>query len=242
MNATTIYTLSDPRSGEVRYVGKTTKSLKVRIANHVSRAKCGENRYTATWIRSLPTRPVIKALAIVENELGSETEIRLIALLRGRGYRLTNLTEGGEGALGLPSSRKGQHLSAEHRANIGAAKIGHTHTAETKAKLAIAARIVHTGRKRPAETSARISAALMGRSLSPEHRAKLKGNQNSKGVVPSQETRARISLALMGNKNCVGNINSLGYHHTADAKAKITAANHRRWARVRLTKEKGTTQ
>lgn len=52
-----IYTLSDPISDEVRYIG-ITKNLKKRYREHIRESKLN-NRHKSTWIRSLSELPKI---------------------------------------------------------------------------------------------------------------------------------------------------------------------------------------
>ena len=105
----------------------------------------------------------------------------------------------------ISASKIGKKFSAEHRANIGAAKIGTRATAETRAKMSAA----KAGKKHSAEHRAKNSAANTGRKLSDEH-------------------RANLSAAMIGNKGALGYKNSLGYKHTAEARAKISAARRKK--------------
>jgi hypothetical protein len=64
----------------------------------------------------------------------------------------------------------------------------------------------HRTRPRSAETNARISAALTGKKLSEEHRAKCSRGRKGKpsprkGVILSKEQRERMRLARLGTKH-----------------------------------------
>jgi len=106
-------------------------------------------------------------------------------------------------------------LTAEHKAKISAARMGHKTSAETRAKIG-AAGIGRPGPRKgvqlSAETKARISAskraaaakkrehamrislALVGRTLTPEHRAKIGATQRGKPKpTHSPETKAKMS-------------------------------------------------
>jgi hypothetical protein len=101
---TRIYTLSDPRTEEVRYVGKTVTSLPQRFSIHLatSRSKVRGRSHTAAWIRSLEAdgvRPVIRQIDIAGDDW-VECERRWIAKFRADGADLTNHTDGGEGMAG----------------------------------------------------------------------------------------------------------------------------------------------
>lgn len=82
-------------------------------------------------------------------ERGLDREREVIAVLRANGARLTNLTDGGEGCLGMV-------LSPESRAKLSAAQRGRKHSPEHVANQAAALR----GKKHSPERRAAISAAL----------------------------------------------------------------------------------
>ena len=67
MPITTIYTLSDPITGLVRYVGKT-RNPKQRIRNHLGKR---ENNHKGNWIESLRRQglePVVNFIDEVPTE------------------------------------------------------------------------------------------------------------------------------------------------------------------------------
>ena len=96
-----IYTLADPLSKEIRYVGLTTRSLKERFYQHCN-AK--SNSYKYNWIKKLKKKnlkPVIEILDTAENiEELRELEIYWIEQLKHWGFKLVNLTQGGQGSFG----------------------------------------------------------------------------------------------------------------------------------------------
>ena len=92
-------------------------------------------------------------------------------------------------------------------------------------------------------TKARLSAALTGKKRTPEMIGKL--SEAHKGQSPSLETRAKLSLALKGNKNCLGQRpnaetrakmsasrrgqkHTLGHRHSPETRAKMSAAHRAR--------------
>lgn len=86
-----IYGLADPRTGQIRYVGKTTKKLKDRLAGHLSGARAGRPG-VGEWMRSLTSPPLI--IVLEEEPLSwQEAEKRWIASLPD----LVNLHRGGGG-------------------------------------------------------------------------------------------------------------------------------------------------
>ena len=48
-----IYTLEHPITKEIRYIGKTTRSLKKRLSEHVSEASFNHGVHKINWINSL---------------------------------------------------------------------------------------------------------------------------------------------------------------------------------------------
>jgi hypothetical protein len=95
---------------------------------------------------------------------------------------------------------RGHKLSDEHKAAISAAKIGRKHTAQARDNMRKAQAGAGLGRKLSAEHVLSISNGLKGRIVSAETRAKIAianvGNKNSLGRVISEETRAKF----LGNK------------------------------------------
>jgi hypothetical protein len=194
---TKIYILRHPLTAEIRYAGKTIYPLSIRLSNHISDAKKRQNgsRYVLNWIRKIhPLVPDIELVCEVDGN-GNVEETACIKRLRESGCRLTNLTDGGEGMAGHKPV-----FTAEHRAKISAAKMGHAVTAETRAKL----RAASLGHKASLEVRAKLSARLMG-------------NRHSVGRKHSAETKAKMSAAHKGNKNAVG------HKWTDEQKARASA-------------------
>jgi hypothetical protein len=85
-----IYTLTDPRDGTIRYVGKTTKTLNERLAGHLASPT---NPAMRLWINTLIGQrlaPLITLAATApETRLGDEEE-RLIRRHIKQGHRLFN--------------------------------------------------------------------------------------------------------------------------------------------------------
>ncbi len=103
----------------------------------------------------------------------------------------------------LRAANLGRKLSPEHRAKIAAKmtgkpgpNLGRKWSAEVVEKL----RAASTGKLHSEQAKLRISESLTGRTLTPEHRAKL---SISKAGVPrqwvaTQETRRKLSVAMTG--------------------------------------------
>ena len=157
-----IYVLKHPDTLEIRYVGKTVRSLSRRLGNHIANAKGNKhNKHLSNWVISILNdnkRPIIELLEECEYSVWQEREKFWISQFPN----LINLTEGGDGCLGfihddstkeklrmamigrkhteefkqaMSLRLKGKPLSEEHKANIGKANSGKKATDATKKKL-----------------------------------------------------------------------------------------------------------
>lgn len=103
---TRIYTLTDPRTKEIRYVGKTIKTLQQRLTAHlydINRTKT----HKSNWIREVMSEdltPIIEEIETLPWNVSQEAEMYWIAQFQAWGFRLVNLTKGGEGTLGRVGS------------------------------------------------------------------------------------------------------------------------------------------
>jgi len=192
---TTIYTLADPRNGEVRYIGKTAATLKHRYGQHIYE---NLNTHKCNWIKSLKSvglRPVIEELEKVEDEEWKGAERFWIESLRQMGCRLTNIDSGGWGGT----------ARSQHTKNLISAKnSGKIRTEETKRKISAAKTGVpavwNKGRVMSEETKQKISAAKKGitswnKGLSWPDEIKLKMSAARKGHPVSLEHRKKLSEA-----------------------------------------------
>jgi hypothetical protein len=192
-----VYCLIDPRTEEIRYIGKTVATLPMRLSQHIYAATHNKwQSHVNNWIRSLlhgGDRPVIRVLSVVsDKETLSREECRLIEYYRKRGARLTNLTNGGDGAPGrVLSDASIKKMRQAHLGNPG----------------------YWTGKKRDPETGRKISEANKGRIAW------------NKGIPMSEDQKLKVSIArkgkCIGNKNAVGN---RGNKRPQDVCAKISAA------------------
>jgi hypothetical protein len=92
-----IYTLNDPETGEIRYIGQTVNSVHRRLTKHISDSK-RLNTHVNCWIKSLikkGIKPVIQELDSCLIEELDQTEIYWISQFKNWGFNLVNLTEGG---------------------------------------------------------------------------------------------------------------------------------------------------
>jgi hypothetical protein len=112
-----VYSLLDPRTGDVRYIGKSSIGMKRPREHQIA---CGRKAKThnARWLRELWADGERVPLILVLEECDSEAqvlarEIVLIALFREAGFNLTNITNGGDGI-------SGHKMSPETRARMSA--------------------------------------------------------------------------------------------------------------------------
>jgi len=117
-NKTFIYTLSDPNTKEIRYIGKSN-NLNYRLKKHINESK-NKRTHKEKWVDSLIVKglsPIIEILDIVDETAWSFYETYWISQFKTWGFDLTNGTSGGEGSDGFK---------------------GKTHSNETKEKCRIA--------------------------------------------------------------------------------------------------------
>ncbi len=91
-----IYSLSDPETGKIRYVGKTLNSLEKRLRDHIYFSKRNDF-YSSRWVRSLlrkNLRPVINLIEICDENNWEDRERHWIREM-GKTCNLTNTLEGG---------------------------------------------------------------------------------------------------------------------------------------------------
>jgi group I intron endonuclease len=130
MEITYIYTLSDPITGEVRYVGKTN-STKRRLYAHIKESSGTKKSHKINWIKSLlvnKSKPKITVIDTVSVSEWQFWETFWIEQFKQWGCKLTNLTLGGEGGKGyrhsnyakkkMRDSKLGKPLSEEHKSKI----------------------------------------------------------------------------------------------------------------------------
>ncbi len=91
-----LYTLSDPRDGNVRYIGKAVNAQK-RLASHLRDAR---RRKTPVyvWLNELRALALLPVLLVVETCSAENWETReraLIAEARAKGVALLNVANGG---------------------------------------------------------------------------------------------------------------------------------------------------
>ncbi len=146
----TIYILSDPRTDEIRYVGKTTRVLARRLREHLQAAGLKKHTHKTHWLlqlKELGLKPLIEEVEVTA--VADEAEMFWIEQFRALGFKLVNSTVGGEGrrcGSKLPAETRAKmsaiHMGKKripftdlHKANIATARARQQFTAETRAKM-----------------------------------------------------------------------------------------------------------
>jgi len=162
-------------AGEIRYVGKTETTLARRLRRHLREASVATpgKRHVFDWIRSVAYDVNIVTLEKNPFDLG-EAERAWIATLRRYGCALTNVAEGGNGAVvyGRTPWNKGKKgVSAETSAMMAAsarARIRTPHTEESREKISEALK----GHPKLIESGRRCGLMMAGRQFTKESRRK----------------------------------------------------------------------
>lgn len=85
------------------YIGKANDPVS-RFQQHIKAAKNGEPWYVCRWLRKLITEgrtPTLEVLMTVPAVWWEQYEIGLISRFRKAGFKVLNMTSGGEGAVGM---------------------------------------------------------------------------------------------------------------------------------------------
>ncbi len=189
-----IYALTEsgqaPTVESIRYIGKTSWKSGYRLWAHIKDVRRGSTLHVHNWMRRLSTDPTIHCLLITSHEDAGFYERLLIAAFKNHGARLTNLTDGGEGVIGLRHSNESrQRMSASHRG----VKLGEAHAAKLRDVLRTVARLPQTLAAR-AKSIKEVTAR-------PEVRAKMSAAAKKRRLT--DEDKAKISLTLTGKKQSV---------------------------------------
>jgi hypothetical protein len=94
-----IYSLSDPRTNDVRYIGKTS-NVKNRFKKHIKVSLDNIVTLKDEWIyelKNINLKPVIEILDIGDDLNINDLEIYWISQFKTWGFNLANMTIGGEG-------------------------------------------------------------------------------------------------------------------------------------------------
>jgi group I intron endonuclease len=152
-----IYGLIDPRTNQIRYVGKTN-NIKQRLFDHIRHSKL-KITYKDKWICNLLSQN-LKPIIVTLEECGenwAEREIYHISLYEN----LTNLTKGGEGLNGYIFTEEHKNKISENHHDVSGHNnpmFGKTHTDDVKEKIGK----INLGRKHTSDSKQKMSEKRKG--------------------------------------------------------------------------------
>lgn len=141
-----VYTLSNPISKEVRYIGKTCSPLTQRLNEHIYECKRSRRKST-NWVKSLLNKGLIPLIEVLDECTCEEVcnlETYWIYQFKCWGFNLTNHTTGGEGGYRIETPEEKERRREKFRGEKNPF-YGRHHSEETKKKISEASR----GRKMP---------------------------------------------------------------------------------------------
>ncbi len=226
-----IYGITDHNSN-IRYVGKTSRNLELRLKEHIKDDKRGHKYY---WLKKLNNDVEIFLIDEVSEKESNYWEIFYIQLFKNWGFDLVNKTEGGDGGKGFKHSDETKKIISEHskkqvftderKLNISLGKLGKK-----------CPKCGRKGHKHSEETKKKIGEKSKGRTWSLSEEAKKKIGERNKGKIMPYEMKKRISDTLKGRKpskelvdksiiNRKAKALERGFFHSEEVKMKIKKSN-----------------
>lgn len=216
-----IYALIDPRTDEMRYIGKTCNP-KERLATHIREARNGSILHSRRWIHGVTLSGNLPELVILEecenNDLANESEKFWIASMKFIGCNLTNKTSGGDGQ-----------------------SLGYKPTPEVIEKI----RLAGLGKKRSEETRNRIKIAFNTPEMKTRRKQiveELKKNNpkwlekvryGRTGQPMSEEAKKKISNSWTPERKAIHALKQRSLPFDDRRKAQLKAALKSRWDKYR---------
>jgi hypothetical protein len=211
-----IYILRDPRDGEVRYVGKTVHKLSDRLRGHVCDAKRQKSR-VSNWIKVLSRvglRPIVEQIEEAAGDWAVRESYWIAFYRKLVGDKLTNLTDGGDGAHGRrPNAATLEKMSATHKAR-------------------------YTDPEERRRTGESVRSALSNPEWSAEQSARLRRRWAMPGAkeAQSEKLRAASSSETAKAKRSESGRKAWTLERREAARERLRATANLRWARVRSEK------
>lgn len=193
-----IYTLVDPVTNEIRYVGKTV-NLKARLSKHLYWSSLKNNKdYKSNWIKKLLRNklvPIMNIVQKIDEKYWKECEIYWISYFKGIGCPLTNTDPGGLGMRrGYKPSKETIRKMVETRK-----KNGYIPSKET-IKKGIDTRRKNGTIYKSKSVRKKMSIAAKSRSpISEETRKRL--SKSHIGIKPTEDQNIKKSITMAKKKN-----------------------------------------
>ncbi len=109
-----VYALKEPNNGPIRYVGQTTVSLKHRLSQHICSAQRENKTYVHKWINKLLRQGLSPNIILIQPDAELHiSEQKWIQKLSEAGFRLTNLSDGGDGNPGYKHTEESKQKIAK---------------------------------------------------------------------------------------------------------------------------------
>lgn len=220
-----IYGLSDPRSGELRYIGKSV-SPRERLTTHIREARKGSVLHSRRWVAGLladGAKPDMFIFEHCDDTAGAnEAECFWIASMRLAGCDLTNRTFGGDG------QSPGYSPSQETIRKVSAKTKGMKRTEEQKERLRKAFNTPEV-RKRRREATEKLVLT------NPEWLAKVRAGR--KGKPCSEKTKSRMSSAWTAERKAKHAAEKSALPFDDRWRKQLASASKSRWDKYRLRKD-----
>ena len=179
------YLVTNQANGK-QYIGVTSSALSRRWRDHLSKARRGSRTALHAAIRKYgEDQFVIRVIASVSSKQeAGNLEVQLIKEYSTKVPHGYNITDGGDGVIGLPPEML-ERIAQQNR--------GRKHTEDAKRRIGIGAK----GRVVAQSAREKIGNARRGKPLSAEHKAKLAAAKQGKRLPPrTDQHRQKIAEGL----------------------------------------------
>ena len=163
-----IYALIDPNTMAFRYIGRSV-SPKDRLYGHLSSCEKGKT-HCHRWIKSLKRKgqqPIMEVIEQATPKNYQEREAHWIRVYRNLGAPLTNISDGGDGALGTRHTEEARKRMSEYAKSIGRKLPLTPEIIEKRRKKAL-------GKKDSIEVRKKKSAGRIGMTFADDHKVNLR--------------------------------------------------------------------
>lgn len=223
-----IYALKLKSKPGYRYVGQTTRDVRVRFNAHISDTFNRNSAYPVhAWIRKYGKDEiefeVLEAVEEGDREALDSAEINWIARLRLEGHDLLNLVEGGKGVTGLVAWNKGIPMTEEMKARVSESHKGYKHTENSKALISesVSRHFETNGHKPVYDFWVEKYGVEVADRLREEKRSKASSSLSGEGnPMYGRSGQDAPCYGRLGEKHPM-----FGTHHTDEAKKKISEAS-----------------